>query len=143
MQILDFKGDYVNLLYVLLLYSGKYDFLPDLYDTIGEEMTLKLLDVFAGSKIRFPSSEELKRLISEVRIYMRLKAAQKKHQPAIVRDIADELIITEATVRNIYSRVAKIVEKDLGMEVLGGRRRFREHNFTPTGSSNRRRKEGS
>ncbi len=122
MQILDLNGNQADLFYILLLYSGKYNYLPDLYDAVGKEETIKLLDIFAGVKVEFPSVEDLKKFAAEVDVYMRMKKASVKRRPSLVKDLADEYITSEDTIRNTYSRAAKVIEGDLGIEVRVGRR---------------------
>lgn len=122
MQILDLNGHQASLFYIILLYTGKFNYLPDLYDAIGKEETIKLLDIFAGTKIEFPSEEELKKYTAEVDVYLRLKKVSSKRRPSLVRDLAREYVTSEDTIRNTYDRAAKVLERDLGIEVKLGRR---------------------
>lgn len=48
------QGDVIRLL-------DKYSFLPDLVDQIGVENTKKLMQVFAGTTIKFPTASQIKR----------------------------------------------------------------------------------
>lgn len=41
--------------------SGKYSFIPDLINTIGVKDTKKLMHIFAGVSIRFPTIQQMKR----------------------------------------------------------------------------------
>ena len=53
------NGRQVEAFYVLLVSSGDYTFLPELYDIFGRDTTIKFLDVFAGCKIEVPKVEKL------------------------------------------------------------------------------------
>ena len=48
------KADVIRLL-------DKFSFLPDLVDTIGVDSTLKLMQIFAGNTIKFPTMSQIKR----------------------------------------------------------------------------------
>lgn len=128
MKVLDVTGNAADVFYVLLLYSGQYDFLPELYDVLGREKTVQLLDIFAGATVKFPPEKELERLAAEVRIYLRLKQASEKQRIAVIKDLADEYGLVEEVVKQVYDKTAAVIEDKLGMEVLLGslkQRRYR------------------
>ena len=124
-RVLDVNGYAADVFYVLLLYSGQYEFLPELFDVLGRERTMQILEVFAGTTIKFPSIRRLKRLAAEVRIYLRVKNSSKnpRHRAVVIHDLADEYQMTEESIRTIYERTSKLIEGDLGMEVLRAKRR--------------------
>jgi len=128
MRVLDVTGHAADIFYVLLLYSGEYNFLPELYEILGQEKTVQLLDIFAGTEIRFPPSKELHRLAAEVQLYLRIKNAKSpKMRALVIHDLADQNQVTEDAIRGIYEKTKKVIEGKLGMEVLdrGKKRRFR------------------
>jgi hypothetical protein len=63
-----------KLLYLLLLRSGKYTFLPDLFDAIGEDndMMIRLLSMFAGQRITFPTPDQIAIHTRDITIFHRL-----------------------------------------------------------------------
>ena len=127
MKVLDVAGHAANAFYILLMYSGSHTYLPELYDILGHEKMIKVLDVFAGTTIKFPSEKELQRLAAEIRIYFRLKRANKKLRCMLMKEIADELGVTEDEIRAVFNKTSRVLEQQLGLEILDGkkRRRFR------------------
>lgn len=128
MKVLDVAGHDADIFYVLLLCSGQYDFLPELYDVLGREKTVQLLDIFAGTTVKFPPEKELERLAAEVRIFIRIKQAGEKQRLNVIKDLADQYGLTEEVVKQVYDKTASMIEDKLGMEVLIGslkQRRYR------------------
>lgn len=123
MQILDIQGYSADVFYVLLLYSGKYEFLPELYDVLGKDLALRVLDIFAGTRIKFPPLKEIRRLGAEVHIYLRIKNAQDQQRSQVVKDLSDEYGLSTENVRDTFERTRAIIEGDLGMKVLHGKKR--------------------
>lgn len=115
--MLDVNADHADLLYVLLLYSGKYTFLPDLYECLGREKMIEVMDIFAGSSISFPSAATLKKYARELSIYLRLKNVGPQRKKDMTKDLADEYMLDEQTIQDSYRKVEKIVEGDLGINV--------------------------
>lgn len=120
MKVLDFNGYALDVFYVMLLYSGKYEFLPELYDVLGKEKTLQLMDIFSGTSVKFPSTQEIKSISTEVAIYVRLKRANTstRRKNMLIDELSSEYSIHPDTVRNIYDRVSKVVEDDLQFKVI-------------------------
>ena len=115
----DISGHSVDLFYVLLLYNGRYDFLPDLYDVFGRDLTMKIMDLFAGLTIKFPSVKEIKKLALEVDVYTRLSSAGTSgRQSDVVGNLIDEYGIGEQTVWSIFNKVKGVLEGDLKMFIL-------------------------
>jgi hypothetical protein len=128
MRVLDVTGHAADVFYILLMYSGQYDFLPELYEVLGKEKMVQLLDIFAGVTVKFPSEKVLERLAAEVSIYLRIKQASEKMRPEVIKDLATHHMLAEDVVRDIYTKTASVIEDQLGMGVLCGsekRRRYR------------------
>jgi len=123
MRILDINGYAADVFYVLLLCSGQYDFLPELYEVLGKDLTLRVLDIFAGNKIKFPPVRELHRLAAEVHIYIRVKNATSKNRAQVIHDLSREYHLSTENVRLVYEKTKKLIEGELGMQVLHERRR--------------------
>jgi len=123
MKLVDLNGYQTDLFYIILLYSGKYSYLPDLYDSVGKDTAIKLLDTFAGSTIEFPSITDIKKYTTEVEVYFRIQKVSKRRRPSLIKDLSLEFQTTEDTIRNIYERAAKIIEGDLGIELIQNGRR--------------------
>lgn len=117
MKILDNNNDHVSLFYVLLLQCGKYSFLPELYDMLGEEKTLQVLEVFAGKTIRFPLMSELTRIARDIAIYCRIAKVPENSSTPVVNDLATEYNMEAMTVRKVYSEMSKTVQA-LGIKFL-------------------------
>ena len=110
-------GRQVETFYALLVSSGQYTFLPELYDIFGREITIKFLDVFAGCKIRVPKFEVLEELARNTAIYVRIENVPNKKRSIIVKSIADEYELTEDRVRSLYTATKSKLEDELGFRV--------------------------
>jgi hypothetical protein len=100
----------------MLLRHDKYSFLPELLDEVGEELMTRLLDVFAGATIEFPSIKRLERYSREVCIYDRLNKTSKVSRSTVVNNLSDEYEIDNDTVWMIYHKIASLVEKSFGVK---------------------------
>lgn len=118
----NFSGRDSDVLYILMLLSGKYNFLPELYDVLGYEMTLKVLDIFAGTEIKFPSEKEFARLARDVSVYSRLSSVTPSMKESVVNQISLEYNISVSSVNDIYESVSSSL-KSLGLKALENVRR--------------------
>lgn len=115
-------GRQVEVFYALLVSSGRYTFLPELYDIFGREATIKFLEVFAGCRIKVPSIEKLENLARSTAIYVRIKQSKSKRRAMIVQMLAEEYELTEDRVRSIYNRTRLNLEENLGLKFVRGRK---------------------
>lgn len=106
-----------SLIYILLLKSGKYSFLPELLDVVGEDKMMELLELFAGVKFQFPSMDELKKHAKEVTVFFRVHKARPAHRGKVVKELAEEYFITDDMINIIYKKMAKLVQQDLQLNV--------------------------
>lgn len=86
----------------LIFYLYRNTLLPDLYEVLGEEHTLKLAMVFGGMKIAIPSMKELNDLKRNLDIFETLSYSQSLET---VRLLADKYEVTEVWVRAVYKKM--------------------------------------
>lgn len=103
--------------YVLLVRSGNYTFLPELYDIFGREATIDFLEIFAGCKLAVPKVEKLEKLAKEAVIYIRIEQSPRRRRFAVVKSLAEEYNTTEDRINKIYLK-AKDKFDELGFSVI-------------------------
>jgi len=106
-----------SIVYIMLLRSGKYSFLPELLDVVGKDQMMDLLQMFAGMKMQFPTMEELQRYAKEVSIFFRLEKVKPQHRPSVVKDLSDEYFLEEDMINIIYKKIGKLVVNDLQIKM--------------------------
>ena len=106
-----------QVIYILLLRSGKHTYLPELLDVVGQDKMMQLLQLFAGMKFQFPKTTELAKYAKEVTIFFRIRNSPKNQQHAVIRDIAEEYFIEECMIRVIYKKISQLVEQDLQIKL--------------------------
>ena len=116
--ISDLSGRQVDAFYVLLVTSGNYTFLPELYDIFGRDATLKFLEVFAGCSLSVPKVEKLEKLARNAAIYLRIEQASLKQQPSIVESLSEEYNLTESQVRRVFAKTKVKLEDEYGFKVV-------------------------
>jgi hypothetical protein len=116
-KLLNISGHSVDLFYVLLLHTGKYEFLPELYDVLGKELTLRVMDIFAGTSVKFPNQKVLARLAAEVEIYVRVGSAQESQRASVIHSLAEKLALSEDHVREVYNKTRHLLEEELGVSL--------------------------
>ena len=112
------SGRQVEAFYALLLSTGNYTFLPELYDVFGRETTIKFLEVFAGCRLSVPRVEQLEKLARDVAIYIRIDKASSDQQPIIIHTLAEEYELDETRVRAIYAKTKVKLEVELGLQIM-------------------------
>lgn len=115
----------MEVFYALLVSSGKYTFLPELYDIFGREATIQFLEVFAGCRIRVPKLDKLEALARATAIYVRIRQARPRQRPAIIQILAEEYDLTEDRVRSIYHNISESLEQELGFKLIRGKQRVK------------------
>jgi len=111
------QGRQVEAFYVLLVASGKYTFLPEIYDIFGRDGTVRFLEIFAGCRIKVPKLERLEKLAQHAAIYIRLEKARKNQKASVVHALALEYDLTESQIRKIHATTKKTLEVELGFKV--------------------------
>ncbi len=102
--------------------SGKYTFLPEIYDIFGREGTIKFLELFAGCTVAVPPIETLQKLARNASVYIRLESSPPAQRAAIIRTIAEEYDLVEDRVRRVYEETKSLFEDTLGFKILCRRR---------------------
>lgn len=113
----------MEVFYALLVSSGKYTFLPELYDIFGREATIRFLEIFAGCRVKVPKLDKLETIARSTAIYVRVSQVSEKRKPSIIKALAEEYELTEDRIRSIYNRTKKHLEDDLGFKLTKGSRR--------------------
>ncbi len=86
----------------LIFYLYQDTLLPELYDLLGEEETLKLVLVFGGMKIAIPSMKEINDLKRNIDIFLSLSYSQS-HET--LRFLADKYDVTDVWIRALYKKM--------------------------------------
>lgn len=107
----------MQVVYILLLLTDKYNFLPELLDVVGREKMMELLQLFAGITIKFPTIQEIERYSKEVTIFFRVHRSTKEQRASVVKDLADYYLVTEDAINLVYNKVKHLVEEDLYIPV--------------------------
>ena len=106
-----------HIIYILLLRSGKYTFLPELLDVVGREKMVELLQLFAGMQFKFPATSEIEKYAKEVTIFFRVHRAMPKQRASVVKDLADEYFVDEDTINLAYRKIAHLIKQDLQLKL--------------------------
>lgn len=112
------SGRQVEIFYALLVSSGKYSFLPELYDIFGRDATMEFLEIFAGCKLKVPKVERLEELARAVAIYVRIDSAPSAQHASIVDTLAEEYELSKDRVRRIYANTKVKLEDEFGLKVI-------------------------
>ena len=101
---------YVDVLHVLLIHSGRYELLPELYEIFGRETLFRFLELFGGTTIKVPSETEIKKAARDVDIYCRITDAAADHRDEVITVLAREHDLTETWVRAIHDEMRKLMD---------------------------------
>ena len=120
MKIEDENNRRVSLVYVLLLCSGKHSYLPELYDIFGEDKTMEMLEVFAGTTIKFPGLLELKTLARNVVIYLTLRKLPSKwgEKSTAIEELSSTYGMDPAVLMQRYDETKRLIEKELKLRFV-------------------------
>ncbi|MBI4237556.1 MAG: hypothetical protein HY696_03950 [Deltaproteobacteria bacterium] len=94
----------------LIFYLYRDTLLPEMYDLLGEEETLKLVLVFGGMKISIPSMKEINDLKRNIDVFLSLSYSQG-HET--LRFLADKYEVTEVWIRAVYKKMHREYPKIL------------------------------
>lgn len=100
----------IDALFVLLVHSGRYELLPELYEVFGREKLLQFLEIFGGTTIKVPSEKDLIQAARDVAIYTRLHDAQPGHKDP-VDDLCHEYDLCSDEVYTIYREMAQLMDR--------------------------------
>lgn len=107
LPVSNFNIDFVQskLLYLLLLRSGQYTFLPDLFDAINEDnnMMIRLLSLFAGQKISFPTPDRIAKHVRDIKIFCRLCNLRGRNFTSVASELSSEFGLSDSEVHRRYN----------------------------------------
>ena len=101
----------VDALYVLLIHSGRYELLPELYEVFGREHLIRFLELFGGTTITVPNTEDLAQAVRDVSIYCRMSAAPKEQQSEVAASLSKEYSVDGTLVLRIYAQMTKLMDR--------------------------------
>ncbi len=88
----------------MIYYLYRDTLLPEIYEEIGEEDTLKLISIFGGVKLTIPSYTKIKELKRNIDIYETICHAQCNET---VRLLADKYEVTPVWIRAIFKKMRR------------------------------------
>lgn len=89
--------------------------LPALYEVLGRDNFLKVLDIFQGTEmiscsecgevLEWPARDELAAILADVIIFIRVKNAKLGQKSRTIRELADELDLSTGMVRRAFNQM--------------------------------------
>jgi hypothetical protein len=120
---LDKAGKAVDLFKVAVLEAFGDTHLPYLYEILGREKFLQVLDVFQGSELMacshcggsmsWPARDELAEIMRDLIIYFQIKNAKVGRRAKITLELADDFGMTPGQVRHSYKKMSDRAERHL------------------------------
>jgi hypothetical protein len=101
---------HIDALYVVLMHTGRYNLLPELYEVFGKEALLEFLDIFEGTTIKVPSADEFTLAVRDVDIWVRMKKAKQDQRQAVVESLASEYNVDQNYIEMCYHKVQGLME---------------------------------
>lgn len=89
-------------LHDLLLYLYEDTLIPELFDLLGEDETIKLVKVFGGMKIDLPAYKKVSDLKRNIEIY---ECLTRRKDHVIIKRLAEKYGITEVWVREMFRKM--------------------------------------
>lgn len=96
----------VNALRMIMLYRSEGSLIPELFDVFGRDLLFKFIDIFAGTTVKVPDKETLRRIIRDTAIYISLLDNYSDLQ---VDYLARRYDISQTEVVNIFKELHKVV----------------------------------
>jgi hypothetical protein len=94
----------------ILRVSEKYSFIPDLVNVLGLEKAKKLLHIFAGISIRFPTMKQLRKQMNMATVYEELS---EDNTPDKVYELSKRYRMSPAKVEEAFDLVAENIRQGL------------------------------
>lgn len=88
----------------MIYYLYRDTLLPEIYEELGEQTTIKLISIFGGVKITVPSYTKIKELKRNIDIYETLCHAQGKET---VRILAYKYGVSEVWIRSVFKKMRR------------------------------------
>jgi len=106
----------INALRMILLYRSEGTLIPELFDVFGRDLLFKFLDIFAGTTVKVPDKDTLRRIIRDTAIYLSLLDNYTDLQ---VDYLARRYDISQTEIVNIFEELHTVV---YGKKKINGRK---------------------
>lgn len=110
------REEVVPLLRAAVLYTSKYELLPEILDIFGDSTFLKFLDIFAGRVIRVPTRKEVADVIRDVGIWMALSNPDPLMREAKEAEYVGQFGFTRTRLRKIHEAMDDVMN-GMGIEL--------------------------
>ena len=91
----------------LFRYSQSYTYLPDMADIVGWDNMKKLIGVFGGMRIKFPTTEQLAIVKKKYELYREIEASDK--DPDTVASIGKKSGTAPKTAQEVYNEMHSVL----------------------------------
>lgn len=92
----------------LVLYLYRDTLIPELFDLLGEELTLEIVQIFGGTKIVIPPFKKFSDMKRNLEIYESMSLCNSK---GVVTSLAQKYDITEVWVKELYNLMKRSARK--------------------------------
>lgn len=92
----------------LALSVVKRSLLPEVYEEVGYEATMRFVEIFGGTSLRVPTMSELERAVRDVDIYETMRRNTRS-----VSKLASKYKIPSDRVEQIYDRLKSTVAQEV------------------------------
>lgn len=107
-----------DLLWVLLMTTGEFTLLPELYEVIGPDKLVRFMELFGGTTIKVPDRDKLCEAAMAIDIFSRCSVAA--HRSTAIERMAEEYELPEARVLEIYTSTADMIHGFADIRELTG-----------------------
>jgi len=108
------RKEVVSVLRAAVLYTSKYELLPEILDIFGEESFLKFLEIFAGRVFRVPTKKEFANVVRDVGIWMAMSHPDPEVRAVKEMEFVGRLGFTRTRIRQIYEAMNDVMA---GMDI--------------------------
>jgi len=119
-QQMDTDMDTYRVFSIALLRTSQLTFLPDIFEATGAVGGVRLMQRFAGEKIRFPSTDEIIRSVKRAYIYRYFQ--KNGYTEENIARMALQLEMTPKKVRQAYTDIKQYVI-EMGLQKAHGKNR--------------------
>lgn len=118
---LDKAGQATDLLHFVLSRKFEDTHLPALYEVLGRDAFLKVLDIFQDTEmipcpscrmpVKWPARDELAQIMRDLVIYFRVKRAKHGRKSRTIEEMATLFKLTPVQVKSINRAVTKLAKE--------------------------------
>ena len=101
---------FLNTFQMVFLNATQNTLLPEIIEIFGIEMTMKFLDIFAGTTITIPSRKRFIDCVRDADIFMALSPSDGEDEDIVIR-LASKHNLDRQTVLAAYNRTKSITSK--------------------------------